>query len=113
MSPQCIVIGASAGGLEPLKDVVSQFPENFAVPVFVAMHVLANQHSFLPEILSKTGPLPASHPRDHTKVQSGNIYIAPPDHHLLVDDGFLAVKRGPKENGFRPSVDALFRSAAY
>jgi two-component system chemotaxis response regulator CheB len=77
------------------------------------MHVPANHHSFLPEILSKTGPLPALHPEDNTKAEAGFIYVAPPDHHLLIDNSFIAVKRGPKENGFRPSIDALFRSAAY
>jgi two-component system, chemotaxis family, protein-glutamate methylesterase/glutaminase len=113
MSPQCIVIGASAGGLEPLREVVSQLPADLPAPVFVVMHVPANHHSYLPEILSKTGPLPALHPEDNTKVEAGFIYVAPPDHHLLIDNSFIAVKRGPKENGFRPSIDALFRSAAY
>jgi two-component system chemotaxis response regulator CheB len=113
MSPQCIVIGASAGGLEPLKEVVAQLPADLPAPVFVVMHVPANHHSYLPEILSKTGPLPALHPDDNTKVEDGFIYVAPPDHHLLIDNSFIAVKRGPKENGFRPSIDALFRSAAY
>jgi two-component system, chemotaxis family, protein-glutamate methylesterase/glutaminase len=113
MSPQCIAIGASAGGLEPLREVVSQLPEGFSIPVFVVMHVPANQHSYLPEILSWTGPLPALHPEDNRRMEPGFIYVAPPDHHLLIDDGFIAVKKGPKENGFRPSVDALFRSAAY
>jgi two-component system, chemotaxis family, protein-glutamate methylesterase/glutaminase len=113
MSPQCIVIGASAGGYEPLKELVSQLPEGFSIPVFVIMHVPANQHSYLPEILSWTGPLPALHPEDNSRTEPGFIYVAPPDHHLLIDDGFIAVKRGPKENGFRPSIDALFRSAAY
>jgi two-component system chemotaxis response regulator CheB len=77
------------------------------------MHVSANHQSYLPEILSKVGPLPALHPKDNTSIEAGVIYVAPPDHHLLVDDGLVAVKRGPKENGFRPSIDALFRSAAY
>ena len=113
MSPQCITIGASAGGLEPLRDVVSQLPADFPAPVFVVMHLPANHRSYLPEILSKTGPLPALHPEDNTNIEAGVIYVAPPDHHLLVDNGSVAVKRGPKENGFRPSVDALFRSAAY
>jgi two-component system chemotaxis response regulator CheB len=113
MSPQCITIGASAGGLEPLRDVVSQLPADFPAPVFVVMHVLATHFSYLPDILSKAGPLPSSHPKDNTRIEAGHIYVAPPDHHLLIDDGFVAVKRGPKENGFRPSVDALFRSAAY
>ena len=113
MSPQCIVIGASAGGLEPLREVVAQLPADLPAPVFVVMHLPANHKSYLPEILSNTGPLPALHPEDNTRIQTGVIYVAPPDHHLLIDDGFVAVKRGPKENGFRPSIDALFRSAAY
>ena len=113
MSPQCIVIGASAGGLEPLREVVSRLPAGFPVPVFVVMHVAAYQPSYLPEILSWTGPLPALHPEDKRRAEPGFIYVAPPDHHLLIDDGSMAVKRGPKENGFRPSIDALFRSAAY
>jgi two-component system chemotaxis response regulator CheB len=113
MSPQCIVIGASAGGLEPLRDVVAQLPADLPAPVFVVMHLPANHKSYLPYILSQTGPLPALHPADGTKIQAGVIYVALPDHHLLIDDSSVAVKRGPKENGFRPSIDALFRSAAY
>jgi len=113
MVSQCIVIGASAGGLEPLKEVVSQLPANLHAPVFVVVHTRPYAPSLLPEILSHVSPLPAVHPRDGTKIEPAVIYIAPPDHHLLIDDGDLAVKRGPKENGFRPSIDALFRSAAY
>src|SRR5215208_5246247 len=113
MSPHCIVIGASAGGLEPLRDVVAQLPGDLPAPVFVVMHLPPNHKSYLPEILSKTGSLPALHPTDNTKIEVGFIYVAPPDHHLLIDGGHIAVKRGPKENGFRPSIDALFRSAAY
>lgn len=113
MSPHCIVIGASAGGLQPLREVVAQLPADLPAPVFVVMHLPANHKSYLPEILGNTGPLPALHPEDHTRIEAGFIYVALPDHHLLIDNGFIAVKRGPKENGFRPSVDALFRSAAY
>ena len=113
MSPLCIVIGASAGGLEPLREVVAQLPADLSAPVFVVMHLPANHKSYLPDILSKTGPLLALHPEDKARIVAGSIYVAPPDHHLLIDDGSVAVKRGPKENGFRPSIDALFRSAAY
>jgi two-component system, chemotaxis family, protein-glutamate methylesterase/glutaminase len=113
MSPHCIVIGASAGGLEPLREVVAQLPADLPAPVFVVMHLPANHKSYLPDILSNTGPLPALHPEDKARIAAGSIYVAPPDHHLLIDDGSVAVKRGPKENGFRPSIDALFRSAAY
>jgi two-component system, chemotaxis family, protein-glutamate methylesterase/glutaminase len=113
MFPQCIVIGASAGGLEPLREVVARLPADLPAPVFVVMHLPANHHSYLPDILSSTGPLPALHPADGAKIEAGVIYVAPPDHHLLIDNSSVAVKRGPKENGFRPSIDALFRSAAY
>lgn len=113
MPQQCIVIGASAGGFEVVVDIASQLPEDLPAPVFVVMHVPASHPSYLPAILSKAGPLPAMHPADGTKVEAGHIYVAPPDHHLLIDDGHVAVKKGPKENGFRPSIDALFRSAAY
>jgi two-component system chemotaxis response regulator CheB len=113
MPKGCIVIGASAGGLEVLKKLFSRLPADLPVPVFVAMHVAAYQQSYLPEILTNVGSLPAIHPQDGEKIQNGMVYVAPPDHHLLIDDSYVAVKRGPKENGFRPSIDALFRSAAY
>jgi two-component system chemotaxis response regulator CheB len=113
MSHRCIVIGASAGGFEVVVDIASNLPANLPAPVFVVMHVPAYHRSYLPSILGKAGSLPAMHPGDGQKIESGTIYVAPPDHHLLIDDGHVAVKRGPKENGFRPSIDALFRSAAY
>jgi two-component system, chemotaxis family, protein-glutamate methylesterase/glutaminase len=110
---RCIVIGASAGGLEAVKDLVAQFPRDLPAPVFLVMHIPPHSPSLLPDIVGKAGPLPAGHPQDGAKVKAGYIYIAPPDHHLLIDDSHVAVKRGPKENRFRPSIDALFRSAAY
>src|SRR5215211_440012 len=113
MPQQCIVIGASAGGFQVVVNIASQLPADLPVPVFVVMHIPADHHSYLPEILTKAGPLSAVHPEDGAKIETGMIYVAPPDHHLLIDDHHVAVKRGPKENGFRPSIDALFRSAAY
>ncbi len=114
MPRRCIVIGASAGGFDVVVDnIASQLQADLPVPVFLVMQVPAYQPSEMPGILSRVGPLQAVHPKDRTKIEAGFIYIAPPDHHLLIDDGHVAVKRGPKENGFRPSIDALFRSAAY
>lgn len=107
-----IVIGASAGGVEALAQVASDLPADLAAAVFIVLHVPAHGISVLPAILSRRGVLPATHPADGEPIRSGHIYIAPPDHHLLVKHGYMRVVRGPTENGHRPSVDPLFRSAA-
>jgi two-component system, chemotaxis family, protein-glutamate methylesterase/glutaminase len=67
----------------------------------------------LPEILNRAGKLKAKHPADGEPIAMGKIYIAPPDHHLLLELGRIRLTKGPKENRFRPAVDPLFRSAAY
>ncbi len=108
-----VVVGASAGGIEALQGLVAGLPHDFAGALCVVLHLQAQSPSALPEILSKAGPLPAQHARDGEVIRPGRIYVAPPDHHLLVDGDRLAVTKGPKENRFRPAVDALFRSAAY
>src|SRR3954452_14268100 len=108
-----VVFGASAGGVESLREVVHQLPVDFPAPVFVVLHVPPYQASALPKILSTTGSLPAVHAEDGAKIEAGRIYVARPDHHMLLENDHVVVKRGPKENRFRPSIDALFRSAAY
>jgi two-component system chemotaxis response regulator CheB len=113
LSLPIVVIGASAGGVESLRDLVGGLPADFPGAVFVVLHIPPFQPSSLPQILTRAGPLPAHHPKDGERIQFGRIYVAPPDHHLLIDKGSVAVTKGPKENRFRPSIDALFRSAAY
>ncbi|MCF0064427.1 chemotaxis protein CheB [Dyadobacter chenwenxiniae] len=108
-----IVIGSSAGGVTALQQLVADLPSDFKVPIFIVQHVAADVKSYLPEILTQKGPLPACHPKDGQLILPGNIYLAPPDHHILIEGGHILVKQGPKENRFRPSIDALFRSAAY
>ena len=66
----------------------------------------------LPEILTRASRLPAAHPTDGEPIQYGRIYVAPPDHHMLVDEGHLRIARTASENGLRPALDPLFRSAA-
>lgn len=108
-----IVVGASAGGVEALLHLVKSLPDNFDASIFIVLHLAPYAPSKLPEILSKAGRLKAVHPEDGEEITPGQIYLAPPDHHLiLAKDNRIAVKRGPKENRFRPSIDALFRSAA-
>lgn len=108
-----IVIGASAGGLEALQRLVAGLPQVFPATIFVVWHMPAHGLGILPDVLQRAGPLPAVHPQDGAKVYPGQIYVAPPDRHLLLEDGQVRLTRGPKENHFRPAVDPLFRSAAY
>jgi two-component system chemotaxis response regulator CheB len=108
-----IVVGTSAGGMQPLLSLAAGLPVGFGAAVCVVMHIPAYAPSYLPDILSRAGPLPASHPMDGEAILPGHIYCAPADHHLLVEDGKFCVTKGPKENRVRPAIDALFRSAAY
>ncbi|HEY9783671.1 MAG TPA: chemotaxis protein CheB [Leptolyngbyaceae cyanobacterium] len=107
-----IVIGASAGGTEALKKLVAQLPDNFLGTLFIVLHISPECRSVLPQILDRLCPLPVVQATDSEAHQPGRIYVAPPDHHLIVEQGLVRVTRGPKENRFRPSVDVLFRSAA-
>jgi len=108
-----IVIGTSAGGINSLKHLVSSLPRDFQGSVFIVVHIPSYTSSILPEILSNAGALTAVHPKNGDPVMPGKIYIALNDHHLLLEEDKIMVKRGPKENKFRPSIDALFRSAAF
>ena len=107
-----IVVGASAGGVDALKQLVQGFPAGLPAAVFVVVHVPAHAPSVLPRILSRAGPLPAVHPEDGQEIRPGTIYVAPPDYHLLIKPGRVRLTRGPRENRHRPAVDALFRTAA-
>jgi two-component system, chemotaxis family, protein-glutamate methylesterase/glutaminase len=108
-----IVVGASAGGLSPLKSFVSSLPSNFEGSVFIVLHIPPYSETRLAFILSKAGKLKVVQPKDGEQIKPGMIYVAANDHHLLLEDSKVIVKKGPKENRFRPSIDALFRSAAY
>lgn len=97
--------------------MVSSLAADMDAALFIVLHIVLhippNQVSRLPPILSNKGSLPAKHPVDGEEILAGRIYVAPPGDHLLVQDGRVVVTRGPKKNPRRPSIDALFRSAAY
>lgn len=107
-----IVIGTSAGGVEALTQLVKDLPADLPAAILVVLHVPAHGTSVLPLILSRNGPLKATHARDGEPLLAGHIYIAPPDHHLLVRPEHIHLARGPRENGHRPAIDPLFRTAA-
>src|SRR5438477_8843312 len=108
-----VVVGASAGGMHALEKLVAGLPRDLPAAVFVVWHLSPGVRSVLPKVLARAGPLPAEHARDGDAIRPGRIYIAPNDHHLLLERGYVRVTKGPKENRFRPAVDPLFRSAAY
>jgi two-component system chemotaxis response regulator CheB len=107
-----IVVGASAGGVEALMELVRNLPSDLPASVFVVLHTPAHSHSVLPSILSRLGTVPASHGIDGECMEPGHIYVAPPDRHLLVYNDRVHLSHGPSENGHRPAIDPLFRTAA-
>ena len=107
-----VVIGASAGGVQVLKRLVADLPEDLPAAVCVVLHVSASSPSALAGILARAGPLPCRFAAGEQPLHIGEIIVAPPDHHLVVTDGRVYATVGPRENGLRPAVDVLFRTAA-
>jgi two-component system chemotaxis response regulator CheB len=107
-----VVIGGSAGSLEPLERIARDLPADFEAAVFVTTHTPADSVSALPHLLARRGSLFASHALDRAPIEPGRIVIAPPDRHLVFSDGVMRVIDGPMENRSRPSIDVMFRSAA-
>ncbi|MCI1189094.1 chemotaxis protein CheB [Hymenobacter sp. DH14] len=111
-----IVVGTSAGGMPALVQFVAQLPATLPAAVLVVQHFAPDsdgQH--LVDRLAGHTALPCRLPADGELIEAGTLYLAPPDRHLLAKDGSVAhllVTKGPRENHYRPSVDALFRSAA-
>ena len=106
------VIGASAGGVEAVSQIVRGLPADFPGAIFIAMHFPVHSTSVLPRILARAGKLPAIHPEHGADIEAGHIYVAPPDRHLVVLRNTMHLVRGPRENGNRPAIDPMFRSAA-
>jgi two-component system chemotaxis response regulator CheB len=107
-----VVIGASAGGIEALRLLVAGLRADFPASICVVLHVGPETPGILHEILSRSGSLPAVIARNGDRLLPGRIYVAPPDHHIVVEPEIVRTTRGPRENRFRPAIDPLFRSAA-
>jgi two-component system chemotaxis response regulator CheB len=108
-----LVVGASAGGVEALKVLIAGLPASLPLAVFVVLHLSPYDRSQLASILERVAKLPVQCAQDGMPIVPGRVYVAVPDCHLLLEPNQVRITRGPKENRFRPAVDALFRSAAY
>ena len=108
-----VVIGASAGGISALQRLIHALPADFSAAILVVLHISRQSTGLLPDILARSGVLPARNAQQGEPIRNGHIYVAPPDRHLLAGPGRkIQIGNGPKENRFRPAVDPLFRSAA-
>ncbi|MCO8276882.1 chemotaxis protein CheB [Actinoplanes sp. TRM 88003] len=107
-----VLLGGSAGAIEVLPRILGGLPADLRAAVLVVVHTSAHDPSGLVRVLSRSGPLPVSAAENEAPIEPGHVYVAVPGRHLLVRDGMMLVSAGPKQNRVRPSVDALFRSAA-
>lgn len=107
-----IVIGASAGAADVLREMCCGLPADFSAGVLIVLQGTVRDINSLPDVLSSVGPLRAEHAINGAPLEAGRIFVARPDHHLVVSRGHVHVTHGPKDNRFRPSVNMLFRSAA-
>jgi two-component system chemotaxis response regulator CheB len=107
-----IVIGGSAGATGPLKQILGRLPIDLPAAVFVVLHLPPQGVGILSTVASSAGPLPVVQAENGMIIRNGQVYLAAPDHHLLIFESHIMLGRGPRENMVRPAIDPLFRSAA-
>jgi two-component system chemotaxis response regulator CheB len=107
-----VTIGASAGGVTALIDLLQMLPHDLPAALSIVLHRSPYYETQLPAVLGRRSSLTVIEPRDGTPVQQGVVYVAPRDHHMVLHDGVVRLDRGPKQHRTRPAIDPLFRSAA-
>ena len=111
-SRDVVVIGASAGGHAALSAIVRALPPSLPACILIVVHSPPHGGSLLPDILQRVSALPVAFADEGDALRHGRVYLARPDRHLLIKAQTLTLGRGPRENGFRPAIDPLFRTAA-
>ena len=110
--PRIIVVGASMGGLKCFPRLLVQLSPDWPVAVFIVQHMFSEHKSHLASLLRLQTQLQVKDATDGAPIEAGCVYIAPANQHLLVKKGHIKITDGPEENGSRPSINSLFRSAA-
>jgi two-component system, chemotaxis family, protein-glutamate methylesterase/glutaminase len=106
------VVGASMGGVTALQKLLGGLPKNFRGAVFIVLHLSSKMKSRLAELLAKSCLLPVEWATEGAVIQSGHVYVAVPDYHLVINEGRLSLSHAAKNNRHRPAVNVLFESAA-
>jgi two-component system chemotaxis response regulator CheB len=113
MANRAVVIGASAGALQALTDILPRLTMPYGLPIFVVVHMPSDRKSILAEILQAKCALRIKEAEDKEPIEAGTVYIAAPDYHLLVEeDGCLSLSTEEPVLFSRPSIDVLFETAA-
>jgi len=108
-----VVVGASAGGVEAIIEMVKGIPRGYPGAIFIVQHTPAYAKSNLDLIVQNHTDLLVKKGTDGEEITGGTIYVPRADHHLIMEAGRVVISKGPRENRFRPAVDTLFRSAAH
>src|ERR1043165_2772687 len=106
---EIITIASSLGGIPALKEILSNLPADFPVPIVVAQHLYSKGETYLPKILNRQTKLHVKLAEENDSIRPAMVYIAPPDHHLFFKSkGILSLSEAPRVNFSRPSADVLF-----
>jgi two-component system, chemotaxis family, protein-glutamate methylesterase/glutaminase len=107
-----VVIAASVGGLAAISCILAALPRDFSAAIAIVQHRPPEPSIVLESLLSRVTPLVVKAAESGDRMQAGMVYVAPPNAHLLIDEGFLTLSHSPKVHFSRPSADLLFLSAA-
>jgi Chemotaxis response regulator containing a CheY-like receiver domain and a methylesterase domain len=113
VSVDVIVIGTSMGGLNALETVLPCLDERIPAPIVIVQHRGKDSSEALVQILQQYSPIRVIEAEDRSQLQPAQIYLAPPDYHLIVERGYLGLSLESPVNFARPSIDVLFQSASY
>jgi two-component system, chemotaxis family, protein-glutamate methylesterase/glutaminase len=113
-SGQCsvVVIAASVGGLAAISTILAALSSDFPAAIAIVQHRLPKPSTMLESLLGRVTPLVVKAAESGDRMQAGMVYVAPPDFHMVINDGHVALSHSPKVRFSRPSADQLFLSAA-